>query len=71
MTNEKKELRDALEEQFGVGNVWNTDELIKDFEVIAFGAPFVEVHNRQTGKRGLMTFTHMPRFYYDHTELED
>ena len=63
--SEKEQLRAELEERFG--QVWDTDELIKDFEVIAFGGPgFVEVDNRETGEKGTMEFTHMPRFYFDY-----
>ena len=47
------------------GRVWNTSELAVDFEVIAFGAPFVVVIRKSDGIQGLLEFQHSPRFYYD------
>ena len=44
--------------------VWNTDELTKDFEVLGFMAPFVVVRKRDTGERGTLQFTHDPRYYF-------
>jgi hypothetical protein len=42
--------REALEQQHG--QVWNTDELTRDFEVIGFLAPFVAVRRRSDGVKG-------------------
>lgn len=69
-----------LEAQYGVGNVWTTDELSERFEVIGFMAPFAVVRERITGaaaahavvvdgrglgRKGTVEFQHSPRFYYD------
>uniref|UniRef100_A0A6M3LQY6 Uncharacterized protein n=1 Tax=viral metagenome TaxID=1070528 RepID=A0A6M3LQY6_9ZZZZ len=54
--------REELEKEHG--KVWNTKELIKDFEVISFLAPFVEVKEKSTGEKGSMMFQHNPRFYF-------
>ena len=54
--------REALEAQHG--QVWNTEELSQDFEVIGFMAPFVVVRQRSDGKKGSLEFQHNPRFYF-------
>jgi hypothetical protein len=46
------------------GQVWNTDELRKDFEVKAFMAPFVVVKSKIDGTKGTLMFQHYPRFYF-------
>jgi hypothetical protein len=48
--------------------VWNTDELKRDFEVIGFLAPFVVVCNRKTGKKGSLEFQDDPRYYFNWLE---
>lgn len=50
------------------GQVWTTQEMQVDFSVDGFLAPFVVVTNNATGKKGTLTFSHSPRFYYDFTE---
>lgn len=50
---------DALGEQ-----TWTTDELTRDFEVLAFLAPLVIVRRRSDGVKGTLQFTHMPRRYF-------
>ena len=54
--------REALEAEHG--QVWNTDELRRDFEVIGFLAPVVVVRRRSDGKKGSLEFQHDPRFYF-------
>jgi hypothetical protein len=54
--------REALEAQHG--QVWNTDELSRDFEVIGFMAPYVVVRRKSDGKKGSLEFQHSPRFYF-------
>jgi len=44
---------------------WNTEELMRDFWVIAFSAPFVEVERKSDNVRGLLRFEHSPRIYFD------
>jgi hypothetical protein len=50
------------------GQVWSTDELCRDFEVLGFLAPFVVVKRLSDGKKGSLMFTHSPRFYYGFQE---
>lgn len=47
------------------GDVWNTSELQKDFEVLGFLAPYCVVRRRSDGVKGSITFQHNPRFYFD------
>ena len=54
--------REALESQHG--QVWDTDELSRDFDVIGFMAPFVVVSRNCDGKKGSLEFQHQPRFYF-------
>jgi hypothetical protein len=54
--------REALEAQHG--QVWNTDELGREFEVIGFLAPFVVVRRKSDGKKGSIEFQHNPRLYF-------
>jgi hypothetical protein len=50
------------------GQVWDTAEMQRDFEVTGFSAPFVVVTRKSDGKRGALEFQHRPRFYYDFKE---
>ena len=54
--------REKLEAKHG--QVWDTDELGRDFDVTGFAAPFVVVNRKSDGKRGALVFQHSPRFYY-------
>ena len=58
--------RASLEAQYG--QVWNTDELGRDFEVLGFMAPYVVVRRNVDGVRGSLEFQHMPRFYFHFVE---
>ena len=60
--NEEPTKREQLEKEHG--QVWNTEELQKDFKVTGFMAPFVLVVQKNTGKEGPMMFQHNPRFYF-------
>ena len=55
--------REALEAQHG--QVWDTTELGRDFEVRGFSAPFVVVRRKADGVLGSLMFQHGPRFYFD------
>lgn len=55
--------RQALEAEYG--QVWNTDELRRDFEVIGFAAPLVVVRRKSDGKKGSLEFQHNPRLYFN------
>lgn len=54
--------REALEAEHG--QVWNTQELGQDFEVLGFAAPLVVVRRRSDGVRGSLFFQHSPRHYF-------
>ncbi|MBY0522807.1 MAG: hypothetical protein K2R98_05395 [Gemmataceae bacterium] len=61
--------REALEAQYG--QVWTTQELAQDFEVIGFMAPYVVVRRKADGVKGSLEFQHQPRLYFNfapHTE---
>ena len=54
--------REALEAEHG--QVWSTEELQRDFDVIGFAAPFIVVKRKSDGERGSLLFQHAPRFYF-------
>jgi hypothetical protein len=55
--------REALEATYG--QIWNTDELRQDFDVIGFAAPLVVARRKADGKMGSLEFQHAPRFYFN------
>lgn len=55
--------REALEAQHG--QVWSTNELSGDFEVLGFMAPLVVVRRKSDGRKGSLEFQHGPRFYFN------
>lgn len=59
--------RTALEAKYG--QVWNTQELSKDFEVKGFMAPFVTVVRKSDGAKGALMFQNKPRYYFDFQEV--
>jgi len=60
--------REYLEEQHG--EVWDTTELCRDFEVTAFLAPFVCVRRNDGGTVGTLEFQDRPRYYFNYCEDE-
>lgn len=56
--------REALENQYG--QVWNTDQLSEDFEVLGFMAPLVVVRRKSDGRKGSLEFQHSPRIYFNY-----
>ena len=54
--------REFLEQRHG--QVWDTSELQRDFEVLGFMSPLCVVRRRSDGTRGSIYFQHQPRFYY-------
>jgi len=50
------------------GQVWSTEEVRRDFEVIGFGAPLVVVRRRSDSRKGSLFFQHNPRFYWGFQE---
>lgn len=47
-----------------VGKVWETEELMREFDVKGFLAPFVVVVRKEDNQKGSMEFQHSPRYYY-------
>jgi hypothetical protein len=47
------------------GQVWDTNELARDFEVVGFLAPLVVVRRRSDGRKGSLEFQHHPRLYFN------
>ena len=58
--------REALEAEYG--QVWDTGQLQKDFQVSGFSAPYVVVRRKEDGQVGSLMFQHSPRFYYKFKE---
>jgi hypothetical protein len=54
--------REALEAQYG--QVWDTEQLGREFEVIGFMAPLVVVRRLADGVKGSLEFQHNPRLYF-------
>ena len=46
------------------GQVFNTEEVQKIFSIEGFMAPFVTATEKATGKKVILEFQHMPRFYW-------
>lgn len=63
--NSKPIERIALEKKHG--QVWNTEELKKDFSVLGFMAPFIVVQRKSDGVKGSLMFQHDPRYYFSFT----
>lgn len=54
--------REALEAEHG--QVWDTDQLREEFDVLAFLAPYVVVRRKSDDIKGSLEFQHAPRFFY-------
>lgn len=54
--------REGLEAKHG--QVWDTQQLREDYEVLGFMAPLVVVRRRSDGTKGSLYFQHNPRYYY-------
>jgi hypothetical protein len=46
------------------GQVWDTDQVRNEFEVIGFLAPLVVVRRQSDGVKGSLMFQHHPRFFF-------
>src|SRR4051812_30381996 len=46
------------------GEVWDTSELKRDFEVLGFAAPYAVVRRRADGVLGSLVFQHQPRYFF-------
>jgi hypothetical protein len=58
--------REALEAKHG--QVWGTQQLQEEFEVIGFMAPLVVVKRRSDKKKGSLEFQANPRLYFNWQE---
>ena len=63
--NQIPEERSLLENEYGKDNVWDTDEMVNDFDVKGFMAPFVVVERKTDSAEGTLEFQHSPRYYYN------
>ncbi len=55
--------REALEATHG--QVWDTQELQQDFDVLGFMAPYIGVFRKSDGAKGSLKFQHDPRLYFN------
>jgi len=60
--NKAPNKRESLEAKHG--QVWDTDELRDEFDVLGFMAPFVVVSRKSDGVKGSLKFQHSPRLYF-------
>jgi len=58
--------REELEEKYG--EVWDTQQMQDKFTVIGFLAPYAEVTENESGKKGTIEFQADPRFYFNFIE---
>ena len=58
--------RAMLETRYG--QVWDPQELRRDFDVQGYLAPIVVVRRRSDGIIGTLEFQHQPRFYFNWRE---
>ena len=58
--------RARLEKEYG--QVWDTKQLGKDFDVTGFMAPFVVVTRKTDNTVGTLEFQHNPRYYFNFKE---
>jgi hypothetical protein len=58
--------REALEAAYG--QVWDTQQLAEDFEVVGFMAPLVVVRRKADGVKGSLEFQHQPRLFFNFQE---
>jgi hypothetical protein len=60
-----EELRSTLEDLHGKDNVFSTTEATEKFSFLSFAAPLVAVERKIDGVKGVLEFTHSPRFYFN------
>lgn len=64
--NDDPARKKKLEKQYG--QLWDTDELQKDFSVIGFGGGLTVVKRKKDGQKGSLDFTHdKPNKRYYHS----
>jgi hypothetical protein len=57
------EIRDVLKKQYGE-QVWNSEQLLEEFEVSHFDPPYVHVIRKRDALAGTVAFNDEPRFYF-------
>jgi hypothetical protein len=62
-TSDEQKERVRLEAKYG--QVWDTKQLQEDFKVSSFMAPYCSVIRKSDNKRGIISFQHLPRFYFE------
>lgn len=63
VTSDDKDVeRERLESEHG--QVWNTIELERDFDVLGFMAPLIVVKRKSDGVKGSLFLQPRPRFYW-------
>ena len=55
--------REYLEAQHG--QVWDTNQLQEQFDVLGFMSPMIAVIRKSDGIKGSLFFQHRPRFYFN------
>jgi len=55
--------REDLENRYG--QVWDTNQLSEEFQVIGFMAPLIVVQRKSNGVKGSLEFQHSPRLYFN------
>ncbi len=55
--------REDLENRYG--QVWDTNQLSEEFQVIGFMAPLIVVQRKSDGVKGSLEFQHSPRLYFN------
>lgn len=55
--------REELETKHG--QVWDTEELRQDYEILGFLAPYAVVQRKSDGVKGSLQFQHNPRFFFN------
>jgi hypothetical protein len=44
--------------------IWTSAQMLVDFDVLGFQAPFVVVRRKSDQAKGSLMFTHAPRYYF-------
>ena len=61
--NSEDNTRQSLEAKHG--QVWNTEEMQEEFDVVGFMAPLAIVRRKSDQSKGSLEFSHSPRFYFN------
>ena len=69
LTNLKSAEREALEAEYGAGNVWDYQEVGSHFEITSFMAPYCFARRKLDNVQGRLKFQHSPRYYFNFTPI--